>query len=173
MKISVIDNTAKNAYNIFMDNLIHEIRSLLIKNKKTLSVAESCTGGLLSKLLTDLPSSSRYFLMGIVTYSNNSKEKILGIPKKLISKKGAVSKQVAEKMARSIRRLSGSNIAIAITGIAGPGGGSLKKPTGTVFIAVEANKKTISRKFVFSGNRQKIRKDAAIKGLRILKKLLI
>ncbi len=155
-----------------MQHIVTKIHSLLIKKQKTLAVAESCTGGLASKLLTDLPGSSAYFLLGVVSYSNKTKQGILGIPQALISKRGAVSKQVAAGMAASVRRLAGADFAIGITGIAGPQGGSPQKPTGTVFIAVESRKKKICKKFHFTGKRTAVRNKAALKALELLEMLL-
>lgn len=108
----------------------------LVKNKLTLAVAESCTGGLVSSKLTDVSGSSNYIKLNFVTYSNNSKVQILGINKKLIENYGAVSKQTALSMAEGVRMVSGCDIGLGITGIAGPTGGSINKPVGLVFIAV-------------------------------------
>jgi len=152
-----------------MELIVKQIHKLLIKNKKTLAVAESCTGGLLSKLLTDLPGSSRFFLLGVVAYSNKAKSKILKISPALLKKRGAVSKETAEEMAFSARRLSGACLGIGITGIAGPAGASADKPKGTVFIALESKNKKKCRGFIFKGNRQKVRKKAALKALDLLK----
>jgi nicotinamide-nucleotide amidase len=155
-----------------MDRIRVYIYNRLLCTQKTLSVAESCTGGLTSKILTDLPGSSRYFILGVITYSNKSKTKILGIPAKLIVKKGAVSKEVAEKMAHSIRRIAKTDYSIGITGIAGPTGATADKPVGTVFIAVSNNKKVISKKFLFKGKRSSIRNQASLSSLKLLKSIL-
>ncbi|MFY9402803.1 MAG: CinA family protein [Candidatus Omnitrophota bacterium] len=155
-----------------MDKIIRYIHNRLLYTQKTLSVAESCTGGLTSKILTDFPGSSRYFILGVITYSNESKIKILGIPAKLIAKKGAVSKEIAEKMAYSIRRIAKTDYGIGITGIAGPTGATADKPVGRVFIAVSNNKKVISKKFLFKGKRTSIRNQASLNSLKLLKSLL-
>jgi len=115
-----------------------KIAKLLRESGLTLSVAESCSGGLIAKRITDIPGSSAYFLLGAVTYSNDSKELVLGVPAGLIEKYGAVSSEVALAMAEGVRKISGSDLAIATTGIAGPDGGSPEKPVGTVFIAIDS-----------------------------------
>jgi PncC family amidohydrolase len=155
-----------------MEGIIAQIHRLLIRKSITLAVAESCTGGLLSKLLTDLGGSSRYFIFGAVVYSNKAKSLILDIPNTLIAKEGAVSASVAALMAGRIRKLAHTDFAIAITGIAGPGGGSKTKPVGTVFIAVEGKSKKICKKFNFKGNRASVRKRSALKSLELLKTFL-
>ncbi len=100
----------------------------------TISTAESCTGGLISKKITDIPGSSEVFLCGVCSYSNKSKEILLKVKHKSLQTYGAVSKQVAQEMARGIQKISGSDVAVSTTGIAGPGGGSLEKPVGLVYI---------------------------------------
>ncbi|MGD0336449.1 MAG: nicotinamide-nucleotide amidohydrolase family protein [Candidatus Omnitrophota bacterium] len=151
-----------------MQPFVKKVHAFLIKKRKTLAVAESCTGGLISKLLTELPGSSSYFSLGVVTYSNKAKEKILKIPGQLIAKKGAVSIEVARKMASSVRRISGADFGIGVTGIAGPGGATAAKPVGTVFIAIAGKHETLCKKFKFSGSRNTIRKKAALESLRLL-----
>jgi len=151
--------------------IVSRVHKFLIKNKKTIAVAESCTGGLLSKLLTDISGSSQYFILGVVTYNNKAKVNILRIPASLIVKKGAVSKEVVQKMAQTIRKLAKTDFSIGITGIAGPTGGTPKTPVGTVFIAIDSNNKKICKKSHFTGSRSSIRKKAALQSLRLLKKL--
>jgi competence/damage-inducible protein CinA-like protein len=123
----------------------------------TLATAESCTGGLLAGRITDVPGSSEYFLEGVVSYSNEAKINLLGVPKKLIETHGAVSEQVAGAMAAGIRKRAGSTLGIGLTGIAGPGGGSPEKPVGLVYIALADDSQTMTRKFIFPGDRQFIR----------------
>ena len=149
-------------------HIVEQIHSFLIKKQKTIAVAESCTGGLLSNLLTDLSGSSGYFILGVIAYSNRAKIKILKIPAGLIAKKGAVSKEAAAKMAQSVRKLAKTDLGIGITGIAGPTGGSPKKPVGTVFIAVDSKSKKICQKFHFNGSRAVIRKKTVLKTLELL-----
>lgn len=155
-----------------MDNIVKQVHNLLIKNKKSISVAESCTGGLLSNLLTQISDSSKYFILGIVTYSNKSKENILKIPANIIAKKGAVSETVAKLLAKSVRLIAKTDFGIGITGIAGPSGGSKEKPVGTVFIAIDTKNKKICKKFKFSGSRATIRRKSALKALELLNRLI-
>ncbi|MCX5707047.1 MAG: CinA family protein [Candidatus Omnitrophica bacterium] len=156
-----------------MQNLINQIHKLLLKSQQTLSIAESCTSGLLSSLLTQLPGSSSYFLLGITAYSNNSKQNILKVPSSIIKKKGAVSQEVARLMSQNVQKLGHADIGIAITGIAGPTGATARKPIGLVFIAFTKKNKTICRKFIFKGNRSSIRKQATSKTLKLLKQFII
>jgi PncC family amidohydrolase len=155
-----------------MERLLDQIHDSLLKTGKTVGVAESCTGGLLSELLTQNPGSSGYFNLGVITYSNKAKETVLGIPTRIIKKNGAVSKETAQKMAHSVRTLAKTDFGMGITGIAGPSGGTPEKPPGTVFIAIDAKNKKICEKFVFQGSRAAIRKKAAEKALELLSKFL-
>jgi len=154
-----------------MENITKQVHDQLIKTGKTIAVAESCTGGLLSSLLTSLSGSSKYFILGAITYSNKAKSD-LHIPVTIIAKKGAVSKEVASKMAQGIRKLAKTDFGISVTGIAGPTGGSSEKPVGTVFIATSSKSKSICKKFRFTGNRSAIRKKAALHALKLLKLIL-
>jgi len=152
-----------------MLNKVHkQIHNKLVKQRKTIAVAESCTGGLLSCLLTDIAGSSKYFLLGVVAYSNKSKETILNIPLKTITKYGAVSSKVAILMAKNIRKKINSDFGLSITGIAGPAGATLNKPVGTVFICLSHKNRNICRKLFFRGKRQDIRKKSAYEALRLL-----
>lgn len=153
-----------------MEHLINQIHKILIKNKKTIAVAESCTGGLLSTLLTQISGSSQYFIVGVVAYSNRAKKNILKISPQLIAKKGAVSQEVARDLAQSVRKIAKTDFGIGITGIAGPTGATPDKPVGTVFIAIDSKFRKICKKFNFSGSRITIRKKAALKALGLLKK---
>ncbi len=148
--------------------LSQQVHQQLINQGMTIAVAESCTGGQLSTLLTSLPGASNYFVLGAVTYSNRAKEKILRIPAKLISKYGAVSKSVAILMAQNIRKVSQADLGLSITGIAGPAGAVAKKPVGTVCLCLAAKKKSFYRKFIFSGNRSNIQHKAVQAALRLL-----
>jgi nicotinamide-nucleotide amidase len=124
---------------IFAENDITmetKIGELLTKKGLKLSIAESCTGGLISNMITNVSGSSNYFERGIISYSNRSKIEILGVKEELIEKYGAVSKECAVKMAEGVRQISGSDIGLAVTGIAGPSGGTAQKPVGTVHIAI-------------------------------------
>jgi PncC family amidohydrolase len=155
-----------------MEHIVNEIHLLLIKHKKTVAVAESCTGGLTSKLLTDIPGSSQYFILGIVAYSNQVKRTILKVPYHIITKYGAVSLATATAMAKSIRKNAKADFGIGITGIAGPKGATPQKPIGTVFIVIDSKNKKICKRFIFKGNRNTVRKQVALKSLELLKLLL-
>lgn len=127
----------------------------------TLSVAESCTGGLISHLVTSAPGSSSYFLCGFVVYSNESKTKILGVPPDTIEKYGAVSRETVAKMLEGAMERTRSDAAIAVSGIAGPSGGTAEKPVGTVYIGVSARGKMRIERHLFSGGRDEIKMQAA------------
>jgi competence/damage-inducible protein CinA-like protein len=140
------------------DETLEEVVGDQLKgNGYTLATAESCTGGLLAGRITDIPGSSEYFLEGAVTYSNEAKTRLLGVPKKMIEDHGAVSEEVAMAMASGIRELAGATFGIGITGIAGPGGGSAEKPVGLVYIALADDAQVSAKRFVFPGDRQFIR----------------
>ena len=141
----------------------------LTQQNKTIAVAESCTGGLITKMLTDIPGASRYFTYGWITYSNQAKISELGVSADLIEKYGAVSEQVAEAMAKSARKKAGTDFTIATTGIAGPEGGSEQKPVGLVYIAVSSEKHCRTRRFVFSHTRETIRQRTAQAALNMLR----
>ncbi len=141
----------------------------LAQHKKTIAAAESCTGGTLAKLLTDVPGASRYFTHGWVTYSNESKIGELGVPAELIEKYGAVSEQIAESIARCARKKAGTSFAIGITGIAGPTGASEQKPVGLVYISIDSDVGLETGRFIFSGDRESIRLRAAQTALNMLR----
>ena len=155
-----------------MERLEIRLAQLLIKRGKTLAVAESCTGGLLANLLTNTPGSSRYFILGIVAYSNQAKTSLLRVSASLISRYGAVSRQVVQSMAKGVRRVARSDYAIAISGIAGPSGGTQAKPKGTVFICLATKHRLVTKGFHFSGSRLAVKRKAAISALSILKNIL-
>ena len=149
-----------------------KIARLLKARKATLSVAESCSGGLLADRLTNIPGSSDYFWLGLVTYHNKAKMKFLKIPASVLQQHGAVSEEVAVRMAKGVRRLLKTDFGIGITGIAGPGGGSKNKPVGLTFIAVAASPKTCCVQYRFKGRRRKIKQQAATQALQLLLKFL-
>ena len=132
---------------------------LLLGRKMTLATAESCSGGLLSHRLTNVPGVSEVFLLGVVSYSNEAKVRVLGVDGEVIRDKGAVSPEVAMQMAVGVQRLSGSGMGIGITGIAGPSGGTEAKPVGTVFIGISlpAGSLVEARHFLFHGDRNAIK----------------
>jgi len=148
------------------------IHKTLTRYNFTIAVAESCSGGALSGLLTRYPGSSLYFILGVVAYSNRSKEKLLKIPQKTINSHGAVSGIVAALMAKNIRRIAQTDFSLSTTGIAGPLGAVKNKPLGTVFIAACSKNKLICRKFRFSGSRKKVIAQTCVKALEILAELI-
>ena len=135
--------------------------NLLRKKKLTLAAAESCTGGLIQHRITEVPGSSDYFAGGVVVYSNDLKESFLGVPPELLKKYGAVSPQVAAAMASGIRRATGSDLGISITGIAGPTGGTKRKPVGLVYIALSTPRGTRTIRHQFSGTRSVVKFKAS------------
>ncbi|HEX8708124.1 MAG TPA: competence/damage-inducible protein A [Pyrinomonadaceae bacterium] len=139
----------------------------------TLAVAESCTGGLVSQRLTEVPGSSVYFMEGVVTYSNDAKTRSLGVEPELLSQYGAVSAQVAEAMAEGVRRRADTDFGISVTGIAGPGGATEEKPVGLVYIALSDDAHTEHRKLMLPGDRQLIRWRASQAALDLLRRRLI
>ncbi len=140
-----------------MNGYIKRVSDILKKKKLTISTAESCTGGLLAKCLTDIAGSSMFFKMGVVTYSNDSKIKLLKVKPSTIKEYGAVSEQTAIEMVKGLKKLSNTDICVSITGIAGPDGGSKEKPVGTVYISIIVGKKIDTYKKEFKGNRDEIR----------------
>ena len=141
------------------------IGTLLRKRKWTLSVSESCTGGLICDRITNVSGSSDYFMGGMVNYSNESKSKHLGVPSNDIKKYGAVSPQVARKMAQGVRKAFGTTFGLSTTGVAGPTGGTKRAPIGRVFIGVSNRKRTWVIKLNLKGNRREIKKKATEKAL--------
>ena len=146
-----------------------KIVSLLKKKKIKISFAESCTGGLLSSAVASISGSSKVFNLGLVTYSNQSKTNLLRVPKKTIKKYGAVSQQVCLAMVKKLSKISKTNISVSITGVAGPSGGTKKKPVGMVFIGIKKGNKTLVKKYVFNiKGRTNIQKAAVNKSLKLI-----
>ena len=137
----------------------------LIDKKLTISVAESCTGGLLASNLTKLPNSSKYFQMGLITYSNEAKVKVLKVNKNIIKNYGAVSKECCELMVKNLSKISKSKINVSITGIAGPGGGTKDKPVGLVYIGIKKQDKIIIIKNIFKSKSRKNIQSSTVKKL--------
>lgn len=135
--------------------------SLLSEKKASVATAESCTGGLVGKLITDIPGASASYPGGLITYSNEAKIKMLNVRPETIKEHGAVSAETAAEMAEGVRRVFNSLYGISVTGVAGPDGGSAEKPVGTVFCAVSDGNKTITRKFSFRGDRESVRQRSA------------
>ena len=137
-----------------MNKLSFKIVKLLTKKKLTVSFAESCTGGLLASSITSISGSSKVFNMGLVTYSNNAKVKLLKVPKKTITKYGAVSYETCLSMLKNLSKISKSNISISITGVAGPNGGTKEKPVGLVYIGLKKGSKIIIKKNLFKSKKR-------------------
>jgi len=156
-----------------MNSNSKKIVNLLKKRKFKISFAESCTGGLLSSKITSVSGSSRVFSMGLVTYSNQAKNSVLKVPKKIIKKYGAVSRQCCLSMVNNLSKISKSHICISITGIAGPSGGSRKKPVGLVYISIKKGRKINLIKCLFKNNgREYIQKATVKKSLELILSLI-
>jgi PncC family amidohydrolase len=150
------------------DALAVRIGRALLARGMRLSLAESCTGGLLGARITSVPGSSRYLLGGVVAYQNRAKASLLSVPPRMLRRHGAVSAPVAAAMARGARRRFGADLAAAVTGVAGPGGGTPDKPVGLVFVAVSGLGRTRCRGAVFAGGRGSVRARACDLALNML-----
>ena len=156
-----------------MKNLANKIVKKLIRKKLKISLAESCTGGLLSSMITSVSGSSIVFNLGLVTYSNQMKIDILNVPKKILDKHGAVSKECCLSMVKNLSKISRTNISISITGIAGPKGGTKFKPVGLVYIGIKIGNKTTVKENLFKNkNRISIQKAVVITSLKIIDKII-
>ena len=151
----IINEQSQNLYNICKEKQIF------------ITTAESCTGGMIASSIVSIPGSSSIFNSSIVTYSNEAKAKFLKIPIELLNKNGAVSKVIAEEMAKNILKLMDAQMSIAVTGIAGPSGGTKDKPIGTVWICIGQKSNILSKKFLFIGNRLEIRQKTTIEALNL------
>ena len=153
-----------------MNDLSSKVVRVLTKKKLTVSFAESCTGGLLASTITSISGSSKIFNMGLVTYSNDTKVKLLGVPKKTITNFGAVSQETCLSMVKNLSKISKSNISISITGVAGPNGGTKKKPVGLVYMGLKKGRKTIIKKNLFKNKGRISIQKATVK--KVLKMIL-
>jgi len=149
------------------------IGNLLREKGYTLSIAESCTGGLICDRITNVSGSSGYFMGGMVTYSNESKAEHLGIPSAIIKRHGAVSPQVARRMAQGVRKAFQTNFGLSTTGVAGPTGGTKRSPIGRVFIGISDGRRTCVKKLDLKGSRREIKKKATEKALQFFYERLI
>ena len=147
------------------DTLPEVLGKELLARKQTIAFAESCTGGLASSLMTDVPGSSEYVKGSVISYTNEIKNQVINVSKTTLSKKGAVSEETALEMAEGVRNVIGSDIAVSITGLAGPGGGTRNKPVGLVYIAVADINGALCQKFSFTGTRTQIKLRAAMAAL--------
>ena len=153
-----------------MNDFSSKVVRILTKKKLTVSFAESCTGGLLASTLTSISGSSKVFNMGLITYSNNAKVKLLKVPKKTITKYGAVSHETCLSMVENLSKISKSNISISITGVAGPNGGTKQKPVGLVYVGLKKGRKTIIKKNLFKNKGRIFIQKATVK--KVLKMVL-
>jgi PncC family amidohydrolase len=151
----IINEQSQNLYNICKEKQIF------------ITTAESCTGGMIASSIVSIPGSSSIFNSSIVTYSNEAKAKFLKIPIELLNENGAVSKVIAEEMAKNVLKLMDAQMSIAVTGIAGPSGGTKDKPIGTVWICTGQKSNILSKKFLFIGNRLEIRQKTTIEALNL------
>tara|TARA_Y100000741_G_scaffold215658_1_gene164394 strand:- start:390 stop:860 length:471 start_codon:yes stop_codon:yes gene_type:complete len=156
-----------------MKKLSQKVFKLLNKKKLKISFAESCTGGLLSSSITSISGSSKVFTLGLVTYSNQAKINILKVPKKIIMKYGAVSHETCLSMVKNLNKISKTNISLSITGVAGPKGGTNKKPVGLVYIGIKKGNKNIVKKFLFKNKkRNSIQKATVNQAFKMILKII-
>ena len=155
-----------------MTDQVSTVAELLVQGGLHLVVAESCTGGMLAARLTDAAGASRYFTGGFVTYSDEAKQALLNVPQRTLEEFGAVSEAVCMAMADGARDATGADVAVAITGVAGPGGGSEQKPVGTVWIAVAGTDGSTARRFRFHGDRSTVRRQSVDQALEMLEVLM-
>ena len=152
-----------------MKKLSQKIVRVLTKKRLKISFAESCTGGLLSSSITSISGSSKVFTIGLVAYSNQSKIRILKVPKNVIRKHGAVSYETCLSMVKNLGKISKTNISVSITGIAGPKGGTKQKPVGLVFIGIKKGNKTLVKKYLFKNKKRiSIQRATVIKALNLI-----
>jgi len=154
------------------NSLVKVVCKALMERNLSISTAESCTGGLLGQNITSIPGASQIFSQGIITYSNSAKMQYLGVREKTLKTHGAVSCECAKEMAQGMRRISNSDISVAITGIAGPSGGTAEKPVGLVYISLAHKNGVCVKKFNFSGSREKIRNYAVLNALNLVREYL-
>jgi nicotinamide-nucleotide amidase len=177
----IVDAYAEKLYSLIPEWIYGEgeetleeiVGKLLRRNKKTISTAESCTGGYISHLITSVSGSSEYYLGSVVSYSNKVKTDQLGVDENLFSSVGAVSMEVVEQMAGGVRKKLNTDFSIAVSGIAGPDGGTDEKPVGTVWIAIGTPEGVISKKYIFEKNRERNIRRSALAALNMLRKILI
>jgi PncC family amidohydrolase len=148
------------------------VGQLLVRRGLTLALAESCTGGLVSHRITNVPGSSQYYLGAVVAYSNQAKMSILGVRRRTLNEYGAVSDQTAREMAEGVRRLLAADVGAAVTGVAGPGGGTAQKPVGLVFVAVSMPDRVQAERYLWSGERTRNKELSANALLELLRQCL-
>lgn len=170
-KVRVI--LGENIYGCDEESLEEVVLKLMTERKLTISLAESCTGGLISSRLTDVPGASASLMCGVTSYSNEAKIKILGVNEATIVQYGAVSSQTAEEMAVGVRKLNGTDIGLSVTGIAGPDGGSAEKPVGLCYVGIAIGDAVKSEKFLFNGSRKRIKWNSSSRALDLLRRELL
>jgi nicotinamide-nucleotide amidase len=178
---SLVENEIQKLLQIIPNNIFgynnetmaEVIGRLLISKNQKLAVAESCTGGYISHLITSVPGCSDFYNGSVTAYSNQVKENILGVSHKTLDEFGAVSEQVAKEMAVGAREVLNADFAVATTGIAGPGGGTEEKPVGTIWIAVASEKNVIALKFVFGDNRERNILRSSQTALQLLRRVIL
>ena len=143
-----------------------------LEKKLTITSAESCTGGMIASSIVSISGSSAIFKSSVVTYSNDMKSKILNIPLELITENGAVSNIIAHNMASNVLNIMNADISIAVTGIAGPSGGSIDKPVGLVYIGIGTKKNVVTKKYLFKGNRLRIRQETTLEALKLSNEII-
>ena len=146
-----------------MIKISYKVVKLLTKKRLNISFAESCTGGLLASTVTSISGSSKVFVIGLVTYSNQAKIKFLKVPKKIILKHGAVSYETCSSMVKNLNKISKTNISVSITGIAGPKGGTKNKPVGLVYIGIKKGTKILVKKYLFKSKNRFVIQKASVK----------
>ena len=151
---------------------VEELVALLKDKGMKIATAESCTGGLIAQMITAVSGASAVFDCGIIAYSNEIKKSVLGVKAQTLERYGAVSEQIAAEMAQGARIISGADIAVSVTGIAGPNGGTAEKPVGTVFIGVSAAFGIGAKRFLFTGDRTEVRKQTAEAALETVAEVL-
>jgi PncC family amidohydrolase len=174
-QVDAIINSALglSIFSVADENLETVLVNLLKGRRETLALAESCTGGLLANRITNVPGASEVLLAGYVTYANEAKIDVLGVKSELIKEHGAVSKQVAQAMAEGARNRAGSTCALSTTGIAGPSGGTVEKPVGTVYVGLASVEKTLVKRFFFPNDRETFKQLTAQTALDMLRRTLL
>lgn len=167
-----IKSRTLRTYGLTNEKMEEAAGRILTAKKLSLSVAESCTGGLVCHWLTNVPGSSGYFKQGVIAYSNSAKISLLNLPAEILEKFGAVSPEAVEEMAKRVKEISGTDIGIAVTGIAGPGGGTREKPVGLVYTGFSSSAKIVSEEHHFGGSRELIKIQAAQASLDLLRRNL-
>ena len=151
-----------------LKSILQKLYEILQSQNKEIATAESCTGGLIGKTLTEVPGISAHYGYGFITYSNEAKQKLLGVSSKTLEAHGAVSGETVVEMASGALKVSGADVAVSVSGIAGPGGGTKDKPVGLVYIGIASENASHSHKFIFSGTRDEVREKTLVEALKLV-----